>query len=454
MVKTSFKQRIGLIILGIILFTVMVEAALRIAGFVYLFSQECRNQLSYNRFNPKQYRILCLGESTTACEGETSYPRQLESVLNHKIPGLEFSVINKGVPGTDTSGILGELEDNLNKYRPQMVITMMGINDDEGLVNNISDRSAISTLKMAVKDLRIYKLLRLIWIRLHKADYLGNMYIERGRDYQSQGGFVEAEETYKKAIALKPDNHVPYVDLAWCYDEQGRVTDAEETFKKAVSIKPRDETIYIELSQFYQQQKRYSEAEAALKKALEVSPDNDTVYISLGWCYGDQGKYLQAEKAFKKAIAIRPNAKIGYTELAQYYYSNKELYPHTEEVAKRIGEYFNKVKAVTGHYNEGTRLNYNRLKNILSHRGIKLVCMQYAMRPLDDLLRNFDSKDGIIFISNEKIFKDALKNGRYEDYFIDQFAGDFGHCTPAGNKLIADNVADILWKECFSKIKK
>ncbi|TBR18665.1 hypothetical protein EPO66_01295, partial [bacterium] len=165
MVKTSFKQRIGLIILGIILFTVIVEVILRIAGFVYLFSQECRNQLSYNRFNPKQYRILCLGESTTACEGETSYPRQLEAILNRKIAGLEFSVINKGAPGTDTSGILGELEDNLKKYKPHMVITMMGINDNDNLVNNISNRRASSILKMVVKDLRIYKLLKLIWVR-------------------------------------------------------------------------------------------------------------------------------------------------------------------------------------------------------------------------------------------------------------------------------------------------
>ena len=277
------------------------------------------------------------------------------------------------------------------------------------------------------------------------------MYLERGRDLQSQGRYSEAQELYKKSIALDINNPVPYVDLAWCYDEQGRTLDAEQAFRKATAVKPKDYSIYIELGQFYQDHKRYLEAEAALKKALEASSDNDTVYISLGWCYGEQGKYLQAQEAFAKAIELRPQAKIGYTELAQYYYTDKDLYPQTEEMLAKALAHFNKVRKVTGDYNEGTRRNYNRLREVLSRKGVKLVCMQYAMRPLGPLKDMLDSREGIIFVDNEAVFKEALKDGRYEDYFIDRFAGDFGHCTPPGNKIIADNVADVLWKEYFSE---
>ena len=170
--------------------------------------------------------------------------------------------------------------------------------------------------------------------------------------------------------------------------------------------------------------------------------------------YGEQGKYLQAEEAFKKAIEIRPKSKIGYTELAQYYYSDRDFYPNTKEMAKKVEAYFDKVKSVTGNYNEGTRRNYNRLKGILSGKGIKLVCMQYAMRSLRDLKEMFDSNEGIIFIDNEAVFREALKKGKYEDYFIDRFAGDFGHCTPEGNRLMASNVADTLLREYFLKPAK
>lgn len=452
MAEISFRQKTALVIFGIVSCALIVESALRIAGSAYLFSQERHNKLSDNRFDPRQYRILCLGESTTACEGDTAYPRQLEGILNQRIPGMRFNVINKGAPGTDTSGILGELEENLNRYRPHMVIAMMGINDDSDLAGQISHKGVSYFVKKMIKGLRVYKLARLISLRLRERYFLGNLYLERGRDLQSQGRYPEAEELYKKSIALDINNPVPYVDLAWCYNEQGGIPKAEEAFKKAITIKPKDYSIYIELGQFYQEHKRYLAAEAALKKALETSPDNDTVYISLGWCYGEQGKHLQAEEAFAKAIELRPLAKIGYTELAQYYYTDKDFYPQTEEMRAKVQAYFDKVRHVTEDYNEGTRRNYNQLREVLSRKGIKLVCMQYAARGLKALKDMFDSPDGIIFVDNEAVFKEALKQGRYEDYFIDRFAGDFGHCTPLGNKIIADNVADVLWKEHFSKL--
>ena len=451
MAGISLKQKAALVIFGIALFGSMVESALRIAGFAYLCSQEYLNKASYDGLNLKQYRILCLGESTTACEGDTAYPRQLEGILNQRIFGMRFSVINKGTPGTDTSGILGELEENLDRYRPHMVIAMIGINDDSDLAGQISHKGASYFVKKMIKGLRVYKLARLISLRMRERYFLGNLYLERGRDLQSQGRYSEAQELYKKSIALDINNPVPYVDLAWCYDEQGRTLDAEQAFRKATAVKPKDYSIYIELGQFYQDHKRYLEAEAALKKALEASSDNDTVYISLGWCYGEQGKYLQAQEAFAKAIELRPQAKIGYTELAQYYYTDKDLYPQTEEILAKARAHFNKVRKVTGDYNEGTRRNYNRLREVLSRKGVKLVCMQYAMRPLGPLKDMLDSREGIIFVDNEAVFKEALKDGRYEDYFIDRFAGDFGHCTPPGNKIIADNVADVLWKEYFSE---
>lgn len=452
MAGISLKQKAALVIFGIALSGLMVESALRIAGFAYLCSQEYLNKSSYDGLNLKQYRILCLGESTTACEGDTAYPRQLEGILNQKIPGRQFKVINKGVPGTDTSGILGELEDNLKKYRPNMVIAMMGINDDIDLIGDVLPRGSFIPVKTAIKNLRIYKLARLISVRLREAYFLGNLYLERGRGYQSQGRYSEAQEMYKKSMALNSGNPVPYVDLAWCYNEEGKILEAVETFKKAIAIKPKDYSIYIELGQFYQEHKRYPEAEAVLTKALGVSAGNDMVYISLGWCYGAQGKYLQAEEAFRKAIAIKPNAKIGYTEFAQCYYANKGLYPQTQEMRAKAEAYFDKVRRLTGHYNEGTRRNYNRLRDALSRKGIKLVCMQYSMRGLETLRDIFDSAEGIIFVDNEEIFKEALKKGRYEDYFIDRFAGDFGHCTSEGNRIMANNVADVLWREYFSRI--
>ena len=86
-------------------------------------------------------------------------------------------------------------------------------------------------------------------------------------------------------------------------------------------------------------------------------------------------------------------------------------------------------------------------------KGIKLVCVQYPARKVETIERMFADPEGIVLVDNEGIFKEALKNGRYQDYFVDRFAGDFGHCTRKGNALLANNIAQAIIKEYFSPIQ-
>ena len=75
--------------------------------------------------------------------------------------------------------------------------------------------------------------------------------------------------------------------------------------------------------------------------------------------------------------------------------------------------------------------------------------MQYPVRsilPLQEQLKNEPYYDKITFISNEKLFKDALMKKNYDDLFIDQFAMDFGHCSDLGNTMIAENIVNTLEK--------
>lgn len=104
-------------------------------------------------------------------------------------------------------------------------------------------------------------------------------------------------------------------------------------------------------------------------------------------------------------------------------------------------DYGNPAKAYT---NPDTISNFNAISDILGEKGIQLVVMQYPLREVSLLADLFDPKEDIIFVDNENLFKDALKRGVYEDYFVDRFAGDFGHCTRKGNGMIAENVADTI----------
>ena len=121
-------QNIILLVIGILVSLVFFECFLRIYGEVLITSQKSKNNIP---MDDSVIKILTLGESTTADISQHSWPRQLEIILNNESKTKKYKVFNEGIPGVDTSVILSNLEKNLDYYEPDIVITMMGINDAE-----------------------------------------------------------------------------------------------------------------------------------------------------------------------------------------------------------------------------------------------------------------------------------------------------------------------------------
>lgn len=447
----------------------MLESALRLAGFIYLSWQDYQNSRALQKEDKGEYRILCIGESTTAFGGRDSYPAQLEKILNQKLEGRHFSVINKGLPGMDTTVIISELKRNIARYRPRMIIAMMGINDVHPQGKGLFFR-----MKSWIKTFRVYKLFRMFWERLRSKEVLRDMYLERGEYHLERQHYYEAQELFEKAVELFPLQASGYLGLAKCYVEQGmypqmqKMLDmaqglsgadpydyissgwvyydakdflkAESCFKKAIESAPSDYGLYVEIGQFYQAYRIFDKAEENFKKAVGLMKGNDDSgpYSALGWHYLERGMFKQAEELFSKALAIGPkeDSYMDFGVLRQA----QGRYEEAEDFFKKGAVAFNVMKR-----------NYNVLEDIVAVKDIKLVCVQYPMRKIEDLKQMFDSARGIVFVDNEKVFKDALKEGRYEDYFSDRFAGDFGHCTAKGNRLLAENIAEALIKDVLNK---
>jgi len=134
MEKTTNSQKIILILFGFFLSLLTLEAILQLGSVIFLSLQNTENVLSDTLVGDKEnvYRILSLGESTTMdlLNGQSSWPRQLERTLNNKSEKIKFKVFNKGIGASNTAIILDDLDENLRKYQPHMVVTMMGINEE------------------------------------------------------------------------------------------------------------------------------------------------------------------------------------------------------------------------------------------------------------------------------------------------------------------------------------
>jgi hypothetical protein len=73
-----------------------------------------------------------------------------------------------------------------------------------------------------------------------------------------------------------------------------------------------------------------------------------------------------------------------------------------------------------------------------------MVSVQYPMRSVAPLKKMLAGFADIIFVDNEAVFKEAVEAQGYARIFTDNFAGDFGHCTQEGNRLLAQNIANTI----------
>jgi len=468
-VNTSLKQKLALIILGVCIAVVLLEAGLRLAGFVLAGVQEFRNARSIKQKGA--YRILCLGESTTARQ----YPPLLEEALNRRNIGVRFSVIDKGVVGVTTPAILAQLGDNLAKYQPDMVIAMVGFNDRNILIPETKFR--------LFQNSKVCKLIRLLSARLYRSRLRAASSFPKDRggyiQIQDPAHYPEAEAVFIDGIKRNPRDAACYIALGNVYSAQNKFPQAEEAFRKAIELDPRNPGAYVSLGRIYETQGKFPQAEEAFTEGIKRNPQDPQCYAGLGLMCWRHRQVLRAEELMKQALERIPNCKFLLTKVIDFYWQKGE-FPEIQEALQKFVETHpgddlawrlletlyretNKMDLAeacqrkreglrSSYYRPVTISNYRRLREILDSKGIRLVCVQYPMRSVEPLKKIFQGDtQGLVFVDNEKLFKDAIKRDGYCAYFRDAFAGDFGHCTPKGNKLLAENIANTILKEIFHK---
>jgi lysophospholipase L1-like esterase len=124
----SFKSKVLCVLFGVCLALVGIEIFLRLLGFGYNVIHKAPVDAG------AEYRIYCVGESTTWGIGASdpaskNYPRQLEDMLKKKYEGMKIQCFFDQTIGQNTSEILAKLPKHIKKYRPQLVILLVGVNN-------------------------------------------------------------------------------------------------------------------------------------------------------------------------------------------------------------------------------------------------------------------------------------------------------------------------------------
>lgn len=114
---------------------------------------------------------------------------------------------------------------------------------------------------------------------------------------------------YKKCLE-NPDKEVAAICLIStgnAYGENGRYKEAEEAFREAIKISPQNWNAahaYSSLGMTLGRQEKYTEAIVFLQKAVKIDPELGSAWGDLGVVYFRIGELDKAIQAFKRAITV------------------------------------------------------------------------------------------------------------------------------------------------------
>jgi tetratricopeptide (TPR) repeat protein len=368
--------------------------------------------------------------------------------------GRRATVVNKGMPAITTDVIVAELPGWIETYRPAVVIAMMGVNDPP-------DDALGPPLERALQSLRVYKL---------AAYVAGGL---RRRFAPAAETLAQQHARIKAAAAAHPNDPDALADLAEVLLAEQHNAEARATLERALALRPTDLHLRMLLARMLYATGDGARAVEILETLAAEAPDDGRRQAAVAIEYLLGGDLERAEAV----LTAHPDVR-AYEFLEAGYYGRAaraiaEGRPDDAEAilgatvrrlpSIRLGPLLHKQRAfiarargdqatfeaelatvrrlVAARGSTTTARNFGLVRLLLREHDVPLVAVQYPLReigPLEELLAH---DPAVVFVDNERLFRDAVATAPWDAYFTDAFAGDFGHLNRAGNRLLAENVA-------------
>lgn len=134
---------------------------------------------------------------------------------------------------------------------------------------------------------------------------LADGYVCLGLIANGTGKYEESARNFEEAIMLDPTSDDAMVGAASAYELLGKRNQAEQTYRRAIALRPQYWRNYGSLGAFYFRQGQYPEAAEMFSEVIALAPDSFRGYSNLGGTRILQGKYTEAIAALQKSIEIR-----------------------------------------------------------------------------------------------------------------------------------------------------
>jgi Flp pilus assembly protein TadD len=147
---------------------------------------------------------------------------------------------------------------------------------------------------------------------------------EYGRLHMSTGSYNEALESFRKADSLKP--RLEYqLGIARSLTYLEKYVDAENTFKDAIAKYSANWKALEGLGVLYLLLGRYRESEELFNQALQEESNADTLYYNLGVALERQGRLDEAIISYRTALTKNPRNKEARIGIVQRYFESGKV---------------------------------------------------------------------------------------------------------------------------------
>jgi Flp pilus assembly protein TadD len=141
-----------------------------------------------------------------------------------------------------------------------------------------------------------------------------------GKLYLAEGRLAEAEEQFRRSVEITP-SVLGYTSLGTIDWERGDAKSAEQEWREALKLAPNDSWLLISLGLACMSQGRYTEAVAYFRQAAGLKPNDPLPHLNLGIAYGKLGQNGSAEAEYLTALSLDPANSQAHLQLGDLYVS-------------------------------------------------------------------------------------------------------------------------------------
>ncbi len=475
--RIGLQKKLLLALISVTIAFICTELALRIYSNFY--SKQHLPQYKFNQAINDTCKILCLGDSFTYGIGagfENSYPAQLEEILNKEAQKIRFKVFNLGIPGYNSSEVVIKLIKVIQDIKPQIVIVMTGEND---LWNhkNVTWRKLPFGLKIKVllAKLRCFRLSsvffensKVLFSKMSNNTVNSQTttknkkntakLIEKANIYRTNREYTKAKKFYKQALMKDPSNEILLLELGRCYKLNNEYRKASDVFIDLIRLNPEDKNAHAEIKSLLIKQNNSGKSLELYLNLFKIFPDNNFIrkelfnaYIYSAGIFLVTNQLQRSLNCYEKAIDLYPENKkaILGKEMAQNFLATHDNSRLNEVIFDELA----KQNILVSPYLYREIILANNLEKIIETCKRNSSILIFSGYPLgvSNVIKEKTATHTIPLVDHQAAFESSLKQYPLEKYFVSE---DDSHCTKAGYRIIATNIASLILNICKQDIQK